>query len=312
MAESTQASMFADSAIDMPASPPSVKHPDNVSNDDTEPFVLSDRLEHLTATVRKAEQERRIGSAQAESLHNILVAFDSQLSQQAKIVNLPPIELLSESGELCPVDTSHNGQLEQVHLHLCETIAAIRLRQQERRHLHSLLLTKLDDVEQRCHTQEQQLQEQEQELQVRRHENLALSNRVRMLADRELHREVALDAMTSAATGLEVFLDDTKRRSSPGLKSTPRHQVIRGRGRFRGKYYVEDLADRNVGHPSSPTAVVEELHDGVRAWLRGFRDVEEEVRSPGKLSIVSRQLESDAAASDDDWGTFEQHVGRQA
>ena len=313
MAESTRASMFADSAIDMPVSPIPVKHTGlDPSNEPARQFVLSDRLERLTATLWKAEQEQRIGNAQATRLRNTLDRLETQLNQEATSLELPLELAVTEGSKAVAIGASQDAQLGEVLSHLSNTISAMRLRQQERRHLHSLALTRLDAVARRCHDQEEELQEAGKELEILRREkrnlvedNGALRVKVHQLEDQGQHREVALDAMTSAATGLEGFLD-TQRRGPPEAKSTPRRQVIRGRGRFRGKYQAEDLLNRSAAQASSPQAEVKELHDGVRAWLRGFRDVEEEVRSPGRQSAVSRNLLGDVAMSDDDWGRFEE------
>ena len=112
----------------------------------------------------------------------------------------------------------------------------------------------------------------------------------------------------SAATGLEGFLDDTTRHQSPTPvpASTPRRKVIRGRGRFRGEYDVDELGTHPLPATSSPTPDATELQDGVRAWLKGFRDVEEEARSPGRPVTASSIRANHVLTAENDWGSFEE------
>jgi hypothetical protein len=177
-------------------------------------------------------------------------------------------------------------------------------------------------------------------------ENDKLHEKIAVLEEDRERKEVAVSAMTSAVKGLEGWIESTgsPARTPPQSRhrfSTPRKQlqkgpspqrhsdsdrlhspvrnttsqrrtVIRGRGRFRGRYYINDhdydhSVDQNT-HDEYPFADSEtqELQDGVKAWIRGFRDVEECVAgSPLPYRNLHKQEE-------DEWGDFQspgvQHV----
>lgn len=153
-----------------------------------------------------------------------------------------------------------------------------------------------------------------------RQENHTLStenNRLReKAADLEVdasRNEVAVEAMSSAVTGLEGWIESTtpSRVQTPILSKSARRQkvVTRGKGRFRGRYYIDENGEQTVSYSLSdgPTES-QELQDGVKAWLRGFRDVEEELRQlefPGPAMRNRPQGGFKICDPEDGWGAFQ-------
>lgn len=172
-------------------------------------------------------------------------------------------------------------------------------------------------------------------------ENQELKLQLRVLKAELGRTEIAVDAMRGAVKGLEGWIESspalspaTRRirhddsrdvRSDPMTSPTPkRRAVVRGRGRFRGKYYIGDdelgssrLADtRKPGAEDTATVFdARELQEGVKAWLKGFRDCEEELRlghnvknRPDlRLREQSRGPPPDenGMLTDEEWGDFE-------
>lgn len=79
---------------------------------------------------------------------------------------------------------------------------------------------------------------------------------------------------TTTANGTAVTNKDTDPRR--------RRSIVKGRGRFRGRHYIDDPEDPyhiNNNDPHSQYST-QDFHDGLKAWIRGFRDVEECASSP--------------------------------
>ena len=276
---------------------------------------LSERLERFAAAVRELEQNSTISEAQSDLLETILDNFEKRLSDEVAVS--PAESPVQPNNEAIP-STPHGDQtqaLEDIRRHVDETLASMRLRHQERTHLQALCIERLDSVAERCHVSESRAQDAhvrvktlQQENDILRKDTSVLVGRIQSLEADLTHRDVALDAMGSAASGLEGFLDETTRHQSPVPvpASTPRRKVIRGRGRFRGEYDVDDLGTHVLPATSTPASEAAELQDGVRAWLKGFRDVEEEARSPGRPVTASSIQANRVSEAENDWGSFEE------
>ncbi|RMZ77002.1 hypothetical protein DV738_g4572, partial [Chaetothyriales sp. CBS 135597] len=152
-------------------------------------------------------------------------------------------------------------------------------------------------------------------------ENMTLRHQVDDLETQVARSQMAVDAMSSAVGGLEGWINNSPSVSrSRSIAHTPAHTprkgrvVVRGQGRFRGRYFVDDPNGEVVLGAAETASDTRELHDGVKSWLKGFRDVEEELyrASPPRV-IRSKDTRSELAAANDhdrdddqiDWGEFE-------
>ena len=143
-----------------------------------------------------------------------------------------------------------------------------------------------------------------------------MQEHIAQLESEASQKDVAVNAMSSAVAGLEGWITH-----SPGASPRPKERrgryIVRGRGRFRGKIFVEDPEGDVVRQEVQDTFDARELEDGVKAWVRGFRDVEEELhrtspQSSPRKPKVTRIIRNDAPSTDDlpssdedDWGDFE-------
>jgi hypothetical protein len=191
--------------------------------------------------------------------------------------------------------------------HLSTTVSSLRLRHQEQSHLNSLFTSKLEALAQRSLGHEATIRSLTAELQSLRssntqvvrenamlaHENNDLRVSMQDLKGEVLERETAMEAMTGAVRGLEGWIEsanNSPRSNSAGRlrqesarNRRGRYEVIRGKGRFRGRYYLDDddTTDINggLGTDGSKDAEPLEIQEGVMAWVRGFRDVEEGLKA---------------------------------
>jgi hypothetical protein len=191
--------------------------------------------------------------------------------------------------------------------HLSTTVSSLRLRHQEQSHLNSLFTSKLEALAQRSLGHEATIRSLTAELQSLRNSNTPLVRENAMLAHENndlrvsmqglkgkvVECETAMEAMTGAVRGLEGWIESAN--NSPRSNSAGRlrqesaryrrgkHEVIRGKGRFRGRYYLDDddTTDINggLGTDGSKDAEPLEIQEGVMAWVRGFRDVEEGLKA---------------------------------
>jgi len=209
--------------------------------------------------------------------------------------------------------TGSHLELESIRSGLASTVEAMRMRQQEQRHLHQLATEKLEAVAQRCIQQERRLREFAEEMVRLKQENRLLSQENESLNTQldqaytaSVNKEVAVSAMSSAVAGLEGWINGTPTPSRP-----PRRVVTRGRGRFRGRYYVDEPSEGPTGSGLDGASDAKTLHEGVTAWLRGFRDVEEELKSSERAKVSPWKEPEDAAENRaDDWGEFEEPLER--
>lgn len=338
-------STFADSAVDMdtpnPTEPPNAtaETEKSISNQivpqsDTDiDQSLSDKMRQLAAVAWTLEQGDDMTIAKRLRLHELLRTLESHLDTEddetAQHGTQP--SLISEAGQevLDPTEDEEEDEddiwidesdLIAVRGNLATTLKAMRARHEEQNHLHQLTAFKLEAVAQRCleHERKSQtlladLRRLEEENRSLRAENSQLREKGEWLEDEASRNEVAVEAMSSAVMGLEGWIESThpSRAQTPIQLSKGKRQrvVTRGKGRFRGRYYVDEDGDAAVAYSMADMAAEsQELHDGVKAWLRGFRDVEEELRqhdSPPRTRRPGKSILSARRDEDDDWGDFQ-------
>ena len=215
----------------------------------------------------------------------------------------------------------------------------LRDRQEEAKHVHEILTAKLEALAQKCillrsslNSTTSQLrgvtqiaQEKDGEIDNLVIENNALEVEIQRLRDEGADQELIIRAMGAAVGGLEGWLENLTKQQSYANDSTPltprrgginaiprsaakltprpgkrQREVIGGKGRFRGRYIIEEddpsspLSQHSshfdgqtedsdqIASPSKENSRETEMMEGLRAWIKGFRDVEEGLkrRSP--------------------------------
>lgn len=329
-------STFADSAVDMDSSTPTetpeidnkLEHnlpTQHVPPSDTDiDQSLSDKMRQLAAVAWTLEQDDEMTMTKRSRLHKVLQALESHLdAEDEEAVNRDAQEAVSTAEDAEVEDDDvwiDESDLIAVRENLAATLKAMRMRHEEQSHLHQLTAVKLEAVAQRCIEHEEKsrtlladLRRLEQENQSLRTENQQLREKSAWLEDEASRNEVAVEAMSSAVMGLEGWIESThpSRAQTPIQPNRGKRQrvVTRGKGRFRGRYYVDEDGDAAVAYSMADMAAEsQELHDGVKAWLRGFRDVEEELRhheSPPRTRQRGKSLLSVRRDEEDDWGDFQ-------
>ncbi len=228
-----------------------------------------------------------------------------QLSDQAikAVRTLPSPVNKTDSEELSPpsdTDTESDIQVDpELVSHLTTTVSSLRLRHREQAHLQSLFTSKLEALAQKSLAQEAAIRSLTAELQSVResnaqlgcenallaHENNELRVSMQNLQGEVVERERAVEAMTGAVRGLEGWIEsanNSPRSSSNGhlLRNNARHGRtgtgnIRGKGRFRGRYDHDGDESGGLGLDGTADVDTVEIQEGVMAWVRGFKDVEE-------------------------------------
>jgi hypothetical protein len=317
----TNDSVFADSAISMGSRTP--KLPEDPTAEMQSPRSadprLSDQLSQLAAAAWAAEQERPLHGIQRRKIEEALKVIEDCLDEGANTPEANTTETDVDESQMNNVEEESNlsenpglsiEELHNVHRSLKATVDSMQLRLQEHQHLKHLAVSKLEAVAQTNVIQKTQLDRIEQEVESLRtenqtlgHENDQLHQRLLMVESEATQKDVAVNAMSSAVAGLEGWINSSHNSySEQAQQLRPRRgrYVVRGKGRFRSRQYIDDPGEGSAG--ADPDA--RELHDGVRAWLRGFRDVEEELHkaSTGDRP-VSRSV--DMTSTDDDWGDFQ-------
>ncbi|KIW16182.1 hypothetical protein PV08_06233 [Exophiala spinifera] len=270
---------------------------------------LATRLNGLVSEIWAHEQDGGIRGEQKrkleQAMRDIELVLEDDLSGADDSETSTP-----QSGIPIEEDrqTASEQDLDAVRTSLAATVEAMRMRHQEQRHLHQLTVQKLEAVAQRCLDQEKQLREHAENMAILQHENHLLRQQNDRMHSELNHahtesakKEVAVNAMSSAVSGLEGWIN-----ASPTPTHSARRVVTRGRGRFRGRYYVDETPEPSprIGQDGMPDAKA--LHEGVTAWLRGFRDVEEELRALKHSNPSPRKAgKSNFDFSDDEWGDFE-------
>ena len=200
--------------------------------------------------------------------------------------------------------------------HFTTTVSSLRLRHQEQSHLQSLFTSKLEALAQRSLQHEATIRSLTAELKSLHDSNTDLSRESALLVQENnglraamqdmkaevTGRKVAMEAMTGAVRGLEGWIENAS--NSPDSSSQRRmlqdvarqkragRGVIRGKGRFRGRYYIDDhqSGGRNggLGLDGSTDMEATDIQEGVMAWVRGFRDVEEGLKARNEMENRGR------------------------
>jgi hypothetical protein len=284
---------------------------------------LFERLTQLAAKAWDAEQDGRLTESNVEILHKQLNSVESRMVSNGT----DPLGEQYTSDKARPgppsphQSSSHDTDLPSLSstilTDLTSIVSSLRLRHTEHRHLLQLSTSRLEAVAQRCLAQERAIQDLNSALRNLRNENNVLGKEnedcraeITALKAENASKDVAMEAMAGAVSGLEGWIENTLPPSSPpafqhdGPRRGKRKEVIRGRGRFRGRYYIDEYSPGL----RDGTTEVRDLHDGVKAWLRGFRDVEEGVRARGgmgrgrEIDLRGRMRDE---AGEDEWGDFE-------
>lgn len=309
----TSNSFFADSAISLRTSTPKPFDDDTNTGESFEPVAhLSDRLRGLVSEIWASEQDgtlraskrRRIETAM-DNIEAVLLEDDNAASQDEEDDKqaTPPAD---------QADVTMPEELELIRNNLTLTIDSMRMRQQEQSHLHAFTLEKLESIAQRCVQQETRLREFSDQIMLLKERTRQLSRENVDLVDQLEHsraesrkRDDAVHAMSSAVAGLNGWINSTSPASQPARKI-----VVRGRGRFRGRYYVDESEESPSAPGAEAASDARMIHEGVNAWLRGFRDIEQELESvPTGINARANHANSRSGLEDDDWGEFETASG---
>lgn len=344
-------STFTDSAVDMHSTTPidlSARSPKATSSlfEPTIPCSpedvdqsLSDKMRQLAAVAWTLEQDDSMTATRRKIIHRMLGHLEVELESTTQVAEDAEITSMPAQVEEASPDALANTALKEdpdqdtdeedvwidesdliaVRENIAVTVKSMRMRQEEQHHLHQLTAQKLEAVAQRCIQQEKrmqyllrQMQDLRQENQTLGQDNDQLRNKLALVEEEASRNEVAVEAMSSAVTGLEGWIESAlpSRSHTPVPAKKPKRQrvVIRGKGRFRGRYYVDEDGDHAIAYSLADAAAdSQELHDGVKAWLRGFRDVEEELRHH-ELPLGHRpqgRFRSPEHQEVDDWGDFQ-------
>jgi hypothetical protein len=277
----TANSLFADSAISVKTPTPLYKQTDLFEPDETPlETAIADRLSGLVSEIWATEQDGAIPGEKKRKITRAVEEIEAALERDSRSEEDSDTEITVAArssvarGFATPLIAA--GDLEVIRTALAATVDSMRMRQQEQRHLHQLTVEKLEAVAQRCIEQERRLREFAREITSLKEDNQILSQENQVLhiqlkdAQSECaKREVAVKAMSSAVSGLEGYVNASP---SPGRPSVSRRIVIRGKGRFRGRYYADEPVVTPAGYGLDGTFDEKALHEGVTAWLRGFRD----------------------------------------
>lgn len=324
----TSSSVFADSAVSLRSGTPvpSEKEMHSFQPPEEEPpsqCGIADRLHGLVSEIWVSEQDGAIRADKRRKIEKAMAEIEAALEEDSIESEDGEYESDAETGRRAPSSSAHShspaaptvtdAELDHIRTHLASTVESMRMRQQEQRHLHQLTVEKLEAVAQRCIQQETRLRGFAKEMVLLRERNRQLTQEnervnVQLIRTRSesAKKEIAVDAMSSAVAGLEGWING----SPTPNRSTPRRVVTRGRGRFRGRYYLEDANDGPVGYGLDGASDAKLLHEGVTAWLRGFRDVEEELRSSRPVTPArAKELQEAPETTADEWGEFETATG---
>jgi hypothetical protein len=310
----TNDSTFADSAISMGSSTP--KQLDDEHRElrfQASPIIsISERLSELAAVAWAAEQDSYLDDATRKEAMNAMKVIESCLGEKDE----EEIVLRSRAEEQEDAEREQ-AQLQYVHEQLVDTVASMRLRQQAQRHIQELALRKLDDVGSTCAAQEDTIESLRAEVERLKIDNQKLrrdndgfqAHAIQLTSELE-QKDIAVQAMSSAVAGLDGWV-----RSALGPeRPTRRVRATRGRGRFRTHYYV-DVPIEGADQELDRTVDAREVRDGLTAWVRGFRDVEDAVNTTkttqpveseqSGVSLSPGTRSGTIAQDEDDWGDFQ-------
>ncbi|EXJ72913.1 uncharacterized protein A1O5_04061 [Cladophialophora psammophila CBS 110553] len=318
----TNNSLFADSAISMRTRSPAPleKESSSFQPDEThDDSAIADRLNGLVSEIWACEQDGAIRGEKRRKIKRAMDEIEAALEEEALSNEESDSETThrsqSVSSPLPHTSVATDTDLELIRTHLISTVESMRMRQQEQRHLHQLTVEKLEAIAQRCIQQERRVREFAEEIVTLRKKNQYLTKQneniniqLREIQSESAKKETAVKAMSSAVSGLEGWINGSP---TPDRTFRSRKIVTRGRGRFRGRYYVDEPAEGGGYHGLDGAPDARALQEGVTAWLRGFRDVEEELRSSQSTGKYARAkgFETVREDSDNEWGEFETATG---
>lgn len=294
--------------------------------------TLSDKMRQLAAVAWTLEQDDGMSASRMEKVQQTLAALERLLEVEDHnrgVEHADEDEAVKERERShSPTDRSIDDEttrsesdewmeeqdLINVRFGIAAALTAMRLRHEEQAHLHELTVSKIEGVAQRCIAQEQEMKALLSQLRLARSENdvlhtekAQLCSHVAELQSVFAQKEIAVSAMSSAVKGLEGWIDTARpiddHVSMPPPSSEKRKRMVtRGKGRFRGRYVVDE-GNNSWDELQSGD---QEIHDGVRAWLRGFRDVEEELQQHHLQNRGrTRTTHQPVTSLEDDWGDFE-------
>jgi hypothetical protein len=283
----------------------------------SEAGALANRLGGLMSELWASEQDGGLSARKRRRLQRAMDSLDAALADSEESQeDDEKVETPQTAQSIESIPAATEADIATLQSSLTATVETFRLRQEERQHLHQLTVEKLESVAQRCLQQEREMQDFAAALEAEKAKNRGLSYENENLSIQllEIHSEsakkdIAINAMSSTVAGLDGWIN-----GSPAPNQTPRTPriVTRGKGRFRGRYYVaESPSDLRSGIEESCNNIV--LREDVTAWLKGFRDVEEAYLSsqPAAGNIRDR-LRLDgmwkgpkSKHTEDDWGDFE-------
>ena len=251
---------------------------------------ISSRLEQLAALAWEAEADDRLDDHTRTSVHSQLHAIEAQLEgrtrgndQTSSSVDLSASASSTSSSIGTPAIEPPLSSLQPILDHLTTTMHSMRARLSESKHLHTLALSKLSTIAQSNVHLTTQLTSTRASHTSLSHANAALRMRIADLEATTAQQSVAVSAMTGAVAGLESyvasprngFMGDRANANNTPNSSARRQTVVRGTGRFRGKYPIapqrRDSGDVNMNLDGAGGS---DLQEGILAWVRGFRDVE--------------------------------------
>ena len=324
----TNDSTFADSAIMMDGTStpkqtfeddrPEMRSPSPSPIPSPSKPSLSERLTQLAAIAWVAEQDGFVDAAAQNKILRSLATVETCLEQRDEDLDHGGTD--REPAKETPPDdqTVDIAELEPIHQALSATVSEMRLRQQEQRHIHELTIRKLESVASTCASQRRHIEDIQAEIQVVRIENKKLQRdqkgfnaHAEQLTAELQQKDIALQAMSSAVAGLDGWISNTL---GPEHGLTQRVRASRGRGRFQTHYYVDVPAERASQDAGGSAVDARELREGLSAWVRGFRDVEDATAAGfmshshsghnGSSQMVPQSMSS-FAADDSDWGDFQ-------
>lgn len=347
-------SYFADSAIHMDMTTPTIS-PQSKPQFETDEFqsglttpseAIDDRSEPSAHLEDHSPSLKELGvpNEAAEAGNNHLE--NTELTPKAfRKMGLREMGLREMHSDVETEDESELEPDQELVSHFSTTVSSLRLRHQEQSHLQSLFTSKLEALAQRSLDHEASIRSLTAELKSLRdsntglgcdnallaHENNELRVAIQGMKGDVMERETAMEAMTGAVRGLEGWIEsanNSPRSDSLGrfLQDRARHvrgrrDIIRGKGRFRGRYSIDDdHLDGVNAHPGLDGSIdmeTTEIQEGVMAWVRGFKDVEEglkarnDVDSGGKVGThvnglsLGHRSNNTTSNFDEEFGDFE-------
>lgn len=275
---------------------------------------LSERLTQLAAAAWAAEQDGDLDDITKEKILRATTAIELCFDEREdEVYDFPGRQ---EFEATMQARQREQAELVFVHEQLAATVASMRLRQQERRHINDLAVRKLEGVASTCATQEQTIRSLQEEVEQLRIDNQKLQrdndgfqSHAEQLTSELEQKDLALQAMSSAVAGLDGWIQTSL---NPDQPATRRVRATRGRGRFRTHYYVDVPAEGGtaLGH--------DEVRDGITAWVRGFRDMEDAMNTGvGPQSFMPSEVQARSSrfgstfdpepdfGDDEEWSEFQ-------